>query len=169
MQSITAKTALLCPVCGLTNPSGYLVCRRCGTSLLDRDITVQLRPEGPEVLVNPDDVLLPDSAPLILKLKNTTIALPIAELLVIGRDIASNNSYHIDLAEFNAREQGVSRQHIRLLRKSNHVYISDLHSTNGTFLNGNRLVPEAECLIGHGAQLELGFLKIEVLFDAIIP
>ncbi len=48
----------------------------------------------------------------------------------------------IDLSQFNAEQHGVSRKHCVLRRGENQLVIIDLQSTNGCYLNGDRMKSE---------------------------
>ncbi len=56
-------------------------------------------------------------------------------------------------------EKSVSRMHAKFSRTENNVYITDLNSTNGTFRNGMRLLPNASERIEPGDEIRLGKLK----------
>ncbi len=91
---------------------------------------------------------------------------PVAEVITIGRtsDIPDDSRPDVDLSAFGAGDKGVSRKHIKIKRKNILVYVADLGSTNGTLLNGRRLIPNAERLLRNGDELQLGRLKIKVKF-----
>lgn len=57
------------------------------------------------------------------------------------------------------KEQSVSRMHAKFSRNENSIYVTDLNSTNGTFKNGMRLVPNASEMIEPGDEIRLGKLK----------
>lgn len=52
----------------------------------------------------------------------------------------------------------ISRLHARLEQRSDGVYIIDLNSTNGTFINGNRLLPSQEVKLAPGDEIALADL-----------
>lgn len=56
-------------------------------------------------------------------------------------------------------EQSLSRMHAKFSKSGNNVYVTDLNSTNGTFRNGMRLMPNASELIEPGDEIRLGKLK----------
>ncbi len=56
-------------------------------------------------------------------------------------------------------EKSISRMHAKFFRDGNRIYISDLNSTNGTFRNGMRLMPNASEIIEPGDEIRLGKLK----------
>jgi pSer/pThr/pTyr-binding forkhead associated (FHA) protein len=71
----------------------------------------------------------------------------------------------VDLSPHNAYANGVSRLHAVLKLIQDHIVIMDLGSSNGTYLNGNRLQPYIETTIAHGDVIYLGKLKIQVLIE----
>ena len=56
-------------------------------------------------------------------------------------------------------ESSISRMHAKFSRSGNSIYITDLNSTNGTFRNGMRLMPNASEIIEPGDEIRLGKLK----------
>ena len=71
----------------------------------------------------------------------------------------------VDLSPYNAYANGVSRLHALLKLVKGQVVLVDLGSSNGTYLNGNRLSPYAEMLVNHGDIVYLGKLKIQLLIE----
>lgn len=69
----------------------------------------------------------------------------------------------VDLSAFDAFSQGVSRMHVSLRIFNGDVYAMDLGSSNGTKINGQKIVPHVEYVISHGDLVTLGRLKIQVL------
>ena len=69
-----------------------------------------------------------------------------AESLVFGRDQS---------ADIVLDDPRVSRKHARILLRDNQHFVEDLGSTNGTFVNGDRLGTEAAPL-ADGAQIDFG-------------
>ncbi len=90
-----------------------------------------------------------------------TVDAPAVEGYVLGRSDA-NNSYipDIDLAEFDAHKNGVSRRHAVLVRYQDYVHVVDLHSVNGSFLNNERLDAEVPYPLSEGDHLRLGNLTL---------
>lgn len=85
--------------------------------------------------------------------------------LVIGRyDSDSGSMPDIDLREFNAAEKGVSRRHASIVRRDGALSIIDHNSGNGTFLNGQRLVPNQPRILRDGDDVRLGYLVLHIRF-----
>jgi pSer/pThr/pTyr-binding forkhead associated (FHA) protein len=153
----------------LVNRPGELACARCGTVLATGGTTRKLgAPEEPPSPVSwpTGEVIVTDQEPIILQIGADSVTVPVAEVVTIGRssDIPDDTRPDVDLGPFGAGDQGVSRKHIKIKRKNILVYVTDLGSTNGTLLNGRRLIPNAERLLRNGDELQLGRLKIKVKF-----
>lgn len=71
------------------------------------------------------------------------------EEVVLGR--AADNQLRI-------HDAGISRKHARLVRRDDDVYIEDMGSANGTFLNGNKLVKPLQ--LRDGDKITLGSTTI---------
>jgi len=108
---------------------------------------------------------------LILRFHNTgrVISLRIPHSVVLGRGTVYDMGDKLDLTEFNGYQLGVSRQHCQLRRDKLSLYITDLGSANGTFLNGTRLLPHTGHIVQHGDTLRLGSLEITILFSTPNP
>lgn len=70
----------------------------------------------------------------------------------------------IDLSPYKAFEYGVSRMHLVVKHLEKRVIVMDLGSSNGTYINGFRVMPRVENPVRHGDILALGKLKMQVLF-----
>jgi pSer/pThr/pTyr-binding forkhead associated (FHA) protein len=87
------------------------------------------------------------------------------EQLVLGRvESRQRHRIELDLTQYGAVDRGVSREHCALYFQNGAIYISDLASTNGTFINGSRLSPHIPQQLNKGDELILGRLIIQVLF-----
>ena len=71
----------------------------------------------------------------------------------------------IDLTPYQAYGNGVSRIHAVIKRIDKRVSVIDLGSSNGTYVNNERLTPNVETPIGHNSMLSLGKLKIQILLN----
>lgn len=89
-----------------------------------------------------------DDAGRTYALKVTAEQLGASDGVVVGRNPAQA-SVVLDHPE-------VSRQHFRLAARDEEIVVSDLRSTNGTFVNGERLEPEAETVVEDGAGIGVG-------------
>jgi len=91
------------------------------------------------------------------------IELPLSKEIVLGRLDAGRAVFpDIDLTNEQGMEMGVSRRHARVVRRGNQVFVEDLNSLNGTFLNATRLAPELPYPIKDGDQVQLGKLILTI-------
>lgn len=94
-------------------------------------------------------LLLPDGKALNLPTDKT-------ELLIGCLDKDDRIFPDIDLAPYNARQQGVSRRHAEL-RYANHQWtLIDLGSSNGTFVNETAVQPGVATPVMDGAKVRFG-------------
>ncbi len=83
----------------------------------------------------------------------------------LGRfEIGASADNEIDMTPYGAQDRGVSRLHAELQIIDNIVHITDLGSTNGTFINGQQLTPNESTALRKGDDILLGRLGIQVLF-----
>ncbi len=93
----------------------------------------------------------------------TTLGLDVRQELVMGRaDTGDEPRPGLDLAPYLAADQGVSRQHAVLVPMNEGLYIGDLGSKNGTWINGQFLEPGARHQLAPGDVVELGLLRLVV-------
>ncbi len=98
-----------------------------------------------------------------------TFRLEVKKQMVIGRaDAGAQILPDIDLTPYGGIEKGVSRQHAVILAESDRILLMDLDSTNGTYLNEQRLLPHQLYRVRHGDDILVGEVRIEVRFD-IVP
>lgn len=83
--------------------------------------------------------------------------------LTIGRR-NSTMPVDIDLADYNAIEMGISRNHVRIQPAGNTLTVVDLNSVNGTTLNGEPLKPNRAYELRDGDILKPGRLHLKVYF-----
>lgn len=87
------------------------------------------------------------------------------EEIVIGRfDPDTHTSPPVDLEAAGGMDMGVSRRHASILRQEGLLYVNDHGSHNGTYLNGQRLVPRQPRILRDGDDLRLAQLVLRVKF-----
>ena len=105
-------------------------------------------------------------ARLFLRDEKTDVVIPIplqTESVIVGRSV-KGMPVDIDLTPFGASDLGVSRCHIRINRLRDSIRITDLASSNGTFLNRDRLTPGVSYLLRNRAVLQLGKMILRAQF-----
>ncbi|GAB4571865.1 MAG: hypothetical protein Kow0077_09680 [Anaerolineae bacterium] len=93
------------------------------------------------------------------------IAVMVQSRITIGRRSGSTSGRpHVDLERFGAFEAGVSRIHAALYRESDGFYLEDLSSSNGTFINGERLEVGRRYPVANATEIKLGSLPVRIFF-----
>ena len=88
---------------------------------------------------------------------------PFVKLGRFDETTRNENEQVFDLSDFRAGERGVSRNHCQISLHDSHLSITDLGSTNGTFINGKRLLPYKAYMLKKGDELALGRLSIQIM------
>ena len=100
---------------------------------------------------------------LALEGSDQHIDLNVTYKVTFGRQgLETYDAPHIDLTPHSAREKGVSRMHAEIAVRKNCLSLSDLGSTNGTFLNGYQVQPFTDVPLKNGDLIELGDLKLRL-------
>jgi hypothetical protein len=108
---------------------------------------------------------------LVLKVQNidktfTYDATQITELTLGRVNPDTGEAPLIDLRDCGAVQKGVSRRHAKIVRRdSGTLNLVDLGSGNGTYLNGQRLVPNQARILRDGDEIRLGDLILYVAFQ----
>lgn len=99
------------------------------------------------------------------------IVVPIKDKAILGRsnEVESDGTVHIDLSPFLAYQLGVSRRHLKLVREEDKVMAYDLSSSNGSFVNGDKISSSRGRPLKDGDELTLGSLSMRVYFSEDIP
>jgi len=153
-----------CPFCNSVYPENTLFCEECGSYLAPSsgqstdplDSSSEGQGTGSESSGAFKTLALSIEA-------GGRIELPLSKEIVVGRLDATHAVFpDVDLTNEQGAEKGVSRRHARISRRHDQVFIEDLNSLNGTFLNATRLVPELPYPLKAGDQLQLGKLVLTV-------
>lgn len=154
-----------CPFCNAVYPENTLFCEECGSYLAGTN------EQGTDPLVGQTVAEVEQAAGSNSGFMTLTIAfdsggqieLPLSKEIILGRLDASRAVFpDVDLTNEQGMEMGVSRRHARIVRRKNQVFLEDLSSLNGTFLNATRLAPELPYPIKDGDQVQLGKLILTV-------
>jgi len=111
--------------------------------------------------------LLGDQSEIIFVIRGIVerVVVPKDGNIILGRsDPRNRNRVDLDLTPYGALDRGVSREHVRMHIEDGRLYVTDLGSTNGTFLSSTRLEPNTPTLLRKGDELLLGRLPIQILF-----
>jgi FHA domain len=168
---------IVCPNCGNNELPGALVCKECGTQLINinREPTITIPTtisdqlndrifERGEQVVPPT----PEDANLSLFLADIGEVIPLEGLTeyTIGRSSEDQPILpDIDLAPYHGYEYGVSRLHASIKINPPYAFLTDFGSANGTELNGQKISPNKPYPIAHGDIFVLGEMKIQLLIN----
>lgn len=157
----------------MRNDQKALVCDYCGAVFVDLDLenyettkNITNR-RATDLMGNSDELKLPASQGIAFFLfgKTEPYAVLNEDLIYLGRMEKETTEAFVDLSFADGFDMGVSRRHAMIQRQDNRVEIMDLHSSNGTFLNGNRILPEKLYEIKSGTLIQLGRLKLITIFS----
>jgi len=162
-----------CPTCQTEHPNNTIFCEECGTYLPERgqketDILIVSDvawPEREETSEAGEGVTSPLGLRLTIPDSGRDVEVPLTKEVNIGRlDPASASFPDVDLTSDGGLGKGISRRHAKITRRGNEVFIEDLGSINGTFLNRERLKPYLPQTLKSGDELQLGKLILRVSF-----
>lgn len=157
-----------CPNCDSPNASNFTRCQVCNESLI---VTTEYTSDEDGIRNGNQGSTFTSSSALILDMLTTDYQLrthpqlsPIG--LKVGRK-TETTSPDIDLDAISGVDYGVSRMHavIRFNKSTERVYLIDMGSTNGTFINNFRLPPKLETIISDGDVIKFGKMVFKVYFD----
>jgi len=150
---------LHCPECGFINSPGANFCQKCGAHLTDEakgdqtTITYQVGDTGELKAVDIDQVAHEGGA-LVIRSGGGRAGESFAiegERMTIGR--SPDASVFLD-------DVTVSRNHALLVRRRDGLYLDDLGSLNGTYVNRRRIESHK---LQHGDELQVGKYKLTYL------
>lgn len=158
-----------CFNCGYPYRPGELACGHCGIvfSGVGRTKTMgAFKPGDLDRVRRVGDVVVHQTCAITVNVGSEHMILPNTDTIVLGRDTKIPHAVQpdADLTPYGAHENGVSHLHLKIIRKGDMIYVADLGSTNGTFLNGIRLMPKQERVLRNGDELILGRLRLHVKF-----
>jgi len=162
-----------CPRCSHSNRDGELVCQRCRQPLSNYNglATRQMRAaldfddEPPAFFNAPAPLATHNKVTIELAESGEHLVIENQNRIVIGR--SSSHSIRVpdvDLAPYHAFSKGVSSLHASIFRNDDGINISDLGSTNGTYLNREGLIPHQAYTLHNGDLIYFGQMAVRVYF-----
>ena len=140
----TTAFAVICN-CSHANPIGTKYCIRCG------EFIGNIPPQ--RLMTDPQSAVAARSITVVAELEGCAVCIKLVDApkknaVVIGREHVFKN--YLDPKKY------VSRKHIRLFIKDSQLYLEDMYSRNGTFVNGAKVRPGTTVRIKDGARIVLG-------------
>lgn len=168
---------ILCPNCHNQELAGSLFCAECGARLVVSEVptTQHIERNQTGTLVPQSRPPSPPGSPAASSITEPIVSLHLIESgmilhltgqteFTLGR-VADGQPIlpDVDLSPYEAYAQGVSRLHSALKLNNQRVMITDLGSSNGTRVNGQKIMPNVDYPLNHGDVIALGKFKIQVL------
>ncbi|QPC82670.1 FHA domain-containing protein [Phototrophicus methaneseepsis] len=159
-----------CPNCGTENPENAVACVRCGMPLVEATTRSLGDTDFEEGIPKWGSARFNGTMILVLEVLETQQmfefnADEITELAIGRQDPDSGQSPAVDLAASDAINKGVSRHHATIVRRDGALHIVDNNSSNGTYLNGQRLVAKQPRILRDGDDIRLGHLVVRITFN----
>ena len=167
-----------CQACQHQNKGDSVICAKCGdmlptrpdltfipnTSALEHDHTTTVLD-----MSRPGTATFTAEMELHLKFESDSVTVPVKNTLFLGRDTTKIGiTSSIDLTPFGAYLEGVSRLHAEIrVSSENYLEIMDLHSTNGTYLNGKYLKPLYSYRLHDGDEIRISNLALTIHYKEV--
>ena len=161
-----------CDNCGRKNQVEEVFCYSCGQLLggTNEQYGTQMF-KGGDASRSPEEFTM-DSI-LVLKLRDHEKQFELRPQnspheLVIGRSSGDNvMAPDLDLNAYGGAQNGVSRLHMSIQydMKTQTIQVHDLGSGNGSFINGQKLIPKEQRILRNEDELRLGRFVLKVYFQ----
>lgn len=166
----TTASGRFCPVCKFKNKIDATKCEFCGqpfksiegilttkqVEAVSKDVDKEASKKFEEELEN---ILIPPAGIAIYRSDGKPIAIRLEKEFYLGRR-TEDNDLVVDLIPFGAFQLGVSRLHAIIRTNETGYEIIDNDSTNGTWLNKQRLVPNQVYPLPNGSQVRLAQMRL---------
>lgn len=165
------STTIICPNCEYENASTAQLCVQCGVwlnNVVDETMfgtaSVQLR-SALEEIVKTQSIqsgLRPGEIAFHLVETDKVIKMTYKKPIILGRGekVRPYDNDFVDLSQYEAYAQGVSRDHAMLHFEDGEYCIEDLVSSNGVSVNDQELDPKTLYSLENGDQIFLGRFAI---------
>ena len=167
-----------CPVCKNKNDRDAFFCIHCGSSFDQHYSEAPATTRNTELsdtilaeIRNPpvDKTLIPEDGVAVYVVGTSKpVYLRFDKELVFGRKADETSEGNIlDLSELGGYAMGVSRRHALIRRGEAGYELIDLASTNGSWLNEQRLSPNKPYPLASGSQLRFGRMRLLILYHSV--
>lgn len=146
LQRTQMGVRMVCPVCKTETSAVDGYCEECGFAL-----------EGAEALAEMPPMEVPE-LPTLVDATGTVYTLR-PGVHTVGRLNA----------DVLLSDPSVSRSHARITVQGSTVTLEDVGSTNGTFVNGQRLSPHTPVTLSDGAEIAFGGTKLTLRIPGAVP
>lgn len=136
-----------------------------------RTLDVASRPYTPLPKVTPTiaEPLIQDTAVFLLGTEHIYVMLPVGKEMILGRQHHTNKTQpELDLSAYGAEIAGTSRLHAALRREKSGWWFIDMNSSNGTWVNEERLAPFAPFRLSEANLIYLGNLELSIILPETV-
>jgi hypothetical protein len=165
-----------CPACNKENEDNAAICINCGVWLegVSTEFVGISDPSVNDLNAQIESFIdlewIPENGVGIQVAGETIpIYVPLRKDLVIGRttEFTSPTDDFLDLSHLNAGALGVSRRHVMIRRIDSGYEVVDLTSSNGSWINDRRLVPNIPYTFPSGSQLRMGNMRLLIMYHPV--
>lgn len=156
----TQSFTKFCPSCKFGNDANALTCMHCG-SALDLIFTKSVMADKGGQYAAPVHGMA-----FYFAGSATQIAIATDEEFILGRKAEGDAEPMVDLTYPDGFAMGVSRRHAKVRSTPEGYLITDLNSSNGTWLDGKILAPSQPVELPSGGTVQLGRLKLVAIYKA---
>jgi hypothetical protein len=178
--SIPAPGGITCPACGHRNRPGVLLCENCGTNLTSgvkssvgtRDLMKEqdnVDADAQKAVETAGGAAFTEDMVLRIEIEGGStpmLVYPKQEIIMGRRDPNTGGMPDVDLTAYAGYRMGVSRRHAAIRLQDKQLNVSDLGSSNGTFLNGTRLNAHRPYQLKDGDEVRLGQMVLRLYFQS---
>jgi hypothetical protein len=168
---------IICPNCQHEELPGSMFCNECGAQLVipENPTTQSIQRITSDMLAKPKPEVTAPQKPLVPQSLTADVSLHLVDSgqiihlsgqteFTIGRTAEGQPILpDVDLSNFEAYAQGVSRLHAAIKIYNQRVVVTDLGSSNGTRVNGQKIVPHVDYPLNHGDMVALGKFTVQIL------
>ncbi|MFN8609993.1 MAG: zinc ribbon domain-containing protein [Vulcanimicrobiota bacterium] len=162
---VAASAPTACPACGAQNLPGVAFCEDCGASLSDAPASgAATAPPvhydaAPPVTTAP--MTVQSTRPRLVHTSGREFPLEKDTILLGRRSPVDGIFPEVDLTDYDT-DSYISRRHGRITRHDSGFVYEDLGSSNGSWVNGNKLQAHIQQPLGEGNSLRLGKTEMVV-------
>jgi pSer/pThr/pTyr-binding forkhead associated (FHA) protein len=162
-----------CPICKNKNDRDAIICVHCGAPLesYGSDSPTTRNTELPTIVGEKigafrlDDAKIPTGQIAVYVEGSSKPIFSTADKeFVIGRKVSEISDVSLDLAALGGYHLGLSRRHAAIRRTDHEYEVIDLASSNGTWLNNERLTPNKPYRLTSGSQLRLARMNLLIVY-----
>jgi hypothetical protein len=182
-------SGIFCPACKMRNEPGAIICTYCNTPLPasadrqktrilnhSREVTGTLPDSFDDYLDTPlpsrerfMDFEIPSKGIILINLEDgQPVAMQEKEAFILGR-ASSEIKTQVPLVDLTSLglDYGISRTHALIRQTKSGYEITDLNSSNGTWLENERLVPQKSYQVESGNRVRMGRLNVLVYYPKV--